>query len=117
MLMAGADYKIIIFHNVWAGITGLLNHSNADWQCGWLDVILNSPNHHRAHHAVEDPGASSNYGSFFNFADRWFGTRYLPKPEQIGALGLDDTYHVPDSLVKHMTVPFHWDEVHEPEAT
>ena len=30
MLMIGARYELIIFHNVFAGITGLLNHSNAD---------------------------------------------------------------------------------------
>jgi sterol desaturase/sphingolipid hydroxylase (fatty acid hydroxylase superfamily) len=98
---------------VFTGILGLLNHSNADWQCGFLDTLLNTPNHHRAHHAVIDPGAHSNYGSFFNFADRVFGTRYLPKPEEIGELELDDIYDMPNSIIRHMAVPFRRNEIHK----
>ena len=81
MLMVGVSYEIIIFHNVYAGITGLLNHSNADLECGVFDYVLNSIGHHRAHHSVGRPGVESNYGSFFNFTDRLFGTRYLPEDQ------------------------------------
>ena len=42
MLMVGAGHELIIFHNVFAGITGLLNHSNADLRCGFFDHFLNS---------------------------------------------------------------------------
>jgi sterol desaturase/sphingolipid hydroxylase (fatty acid hydroxylase superfamily) len=112
MLMVGAGHELIVFHNVFAGITGLLNHSNADLDCGVLDVILNSPGHHRAHHSVGSPGARSNYGSFFNFADRLFGTRYLPKDQSsFDPLGLDASYRIPDSVVAQLAVPFRWSRV------
>jgi sterol desaturase/sphingolipid hydroxylase (fatty acid hydroxylase superfamily) len=112
MLMVGAGHELIVFHNVFAGITGLLNHSNADLDCGVLDVVLNSPGHHRAHHSVGSPGARSNYGSFFNFADRLFGTRYLPKDQSsFDPLGLDASYRIPDSVVAQLAVPFRWSRV------
>jgi sterol desaturase/sphingolipid hydroxylase (fatty acid hydroxylase superfamily) len=113
-LMVGVGYEVIIFHNVWAGITGLLNHSNTDLECGFLDHILNSPGHHRAHHSARNPGLSSNYGSFFNFADRMFGTRYFPKTlDEVVPLGLDDSYDMPDTVLKQLAVPFRWRRVHK----
>ena len=113
MLMVGASYELIIFHNVYAGITGLLNHSNADFECGFFDHFLNSPGHHRAHHSVGLPGSQSNYGSFFNFVDRLFGTRYLPEDQSsFDPLGLDDTYDMPDTVLAHLAVPFRWQRIH-----
>lgn len=113
MLMCGVGYELIIFHNVFAGITGLLNHSNADLECGVFDHFLNSPGHHRGHHSVGLPGSRSNYGSFFNFTDRLFGTRYLPADQRsFGPLGLDDSYQMPDSFLRQLAVPFRWQEIH-----
>ena len=114
MLLVGASYEIIVFHNVYAGITGLLNHSNADFQCGFFDHFLNSPGHHRAHHSVGMPGMQSNYGSFFNFVDRMFGTRYLPEDQSsFDPLGLDDSYDMPGNVLAHLAVPFRWQRVHK----
>ena len=114
MLMCGVHYELIIFQNVYAGITGLLNHSNADLKCGFFDSFLNSIGHHRAHHAVNLPGRESNYGSFFNFADRIFGTRYLPEDQgSFDPLGLDDTYDIPDTVLQQLAVPFRWRQVHK----
>ena len=112
MLMVGAGHELIIFHNVYAGITGLLNHSNVDFRCGVFDSFLNSPGHHRAHHSAGMPGGQSNYGSFFNFADRMFGTRYLPADQSsFDPLGLDPSYRVPSTFWRQLTVPFRWDDV------
>jgi lathosterol oxidase len=97
---------------VFAGITGLLNHSNADLECGAFDVVLNSPGHHRAHHSVALPGGQSNYGSFFNFADRLFGTRYLPPDQRAPEpIGLDASYRIPASFLGQLAVPFRWRRV------
>jgi sterol desaturase/sphingolipid hydroxylase (fatty acid hydroxylase superfamily) len=114
LLVFGVPVEVIIFHNVFAGITGLLNHSNADLECGFLDHILNSPGHHRAHHSVNLPGADMNYGSFFNFTDRIFGTRYFPEDQRTTEpLGLDDSYEMPTTFLKQLAVPFRWQRVHK----
>ena len=73
---------------------GLLNHSNADWKCPYLDTFVNTPDHHRAHHSIYEPGVRSNYGSFFNFADRMFGTRYLPE-DQSDILSVNEATGLP----------------------
>jgi sterol desaturase/sphingolipid hydroxylase (fatty acid hydroxylase superfamily) len=113
MIAFGVGHEIIIFHNVYAGITGLLNHSNADLRCGFFDHFLNSIGHHRAHHSVGLPGSQSNYGSFFNLADRMFGTRYLPEDQSsFEPLGLDETYDMPDTVLKQLAVPFRWQRIH-----
>ncbi len=114
MLAFGVPYEVILFHNVWAGITGLMNHSNADLRCGFFDSFLNSPGHHRAHHSVGLPGSGSNYGSFLNFTDRIFGTRYLPEDQSsFDPLGLDESYpEYPRTFLKQLAVPFRWNEVH-----
>lgn len=115
MLMFGVGYELIIFHNVFAGITGLLNHSNADLECGVFDHFLNSPGHHRAHHSLGLPGSRSNYGSFFNFTDRLFGTRYLPEDQRsFGPLGLDATYAMPLTFLRQLAVPFRWRQIRRP---
>ena len=112
MLVFGVGYEVIIFHNVFAGITGLLNHSNADLRCGVFDHVLNSIGHHRAHHSVGLPGGQSNYGSFFNFTDRIFGTRYLPEDQRsFDPLGLDDSYEMPDTFLRQLAVPFRWQQI------
>jgi len=114
MLAVGAGHEIIIFHNVYAGITGLLNHSNADLECGLFDLILNSPGHHRAHHSLGSPGGQSNYGSFFNFTDRLFGTRYLPKDQRsFDPLGLDASYRMPATFLEQLAVPCRWRRVRD----
>lgn len=114
LLLFGAPGEVVIFHNVFAGITGLMNHSNVDFECWPYDILLNTPGHHRQHHSMDDPGAHANYGSFFNLTDRMFGTRYLPEdPRDVGELGLDDSYAVPKTLLAQLAVPFRWKDVHK----
>ena len=67
--------------------------------------FLNSIGHHRAHHSVGLPGSHSNYGSFFNFADRMFGTRYLPADREVADLGLINR-HYPRRFVEQLFTPF-----------
>ena len=54
----------------------------------------------------------SNYGSFFNFTDRMFGTRFLPEDQRsFDPLGLSDEYEMPTTVLKQLAVPFQWDRV------
>ena len=59
------------------------------------------------------PGSDSNFGSFFNFTDRIFGTRYLPEDQRsVEPLGLDETYDMPPNVTQQLAVPFRWRKVH-----
>lgn len=49
-------------------------HTEAIGKLGWLEWILNTPSHHRVHHAVEPEYLDRNYGGVLILWDRLFGT-------------------------------------------
>ena len=61
-----------------AGGFGLLYQFwvHAAWipKLGWLEYVLNTPSHHRVHHAANPEYLDRNYGGIFIVFDRLFGT-------------------------------------------
>ena len=49
---------------------------HAEWipKLGWLEYVLNTPSHHRVHHASNADYLDRNYGGIFIVFDRMFGT-------------------------------------------
>ncbi|MGC2083738.1 MAG: sterol desaturase family protein [Bradyrhizobium sp.] len=49
---------------------------HAEWipKLGWLESVLNTPSHHRVHHAANAEYLDRNYGGIFIVFDRLFGT-------------------------------------------
>jgi sterol desaturase/sphingolipid hydroxylase (fatty acid hydroxylase superfamily) len=49
---------------------------HAEWipKLGWLEYLLNTPSHHRVHHASNAEYLDRNYGGIFIVFDRLFGT-------------------------------------------
>ena len=49
---------------------------HAEWapKLGWLEYVLNTPSHHRVHHAANAPYLDRNYGGVLIVFDRLFGT-------------------------------------------
>jgi sterol desaturase/sphingolipid hydroxylase (fatty acid hydroxylase superfamily) len=49
---------------------------HTDWipKLGWLEYVLNTPSHHRVHHAANPEYIDRNYGGVFIIFDRIFGT-------------------------------------------
>jgi sterol desaturase/sphingolipid hydroxylase (fatty acid hydroxylase superfamily) len=49
---------------------------HAEWipKLGWLEYLLNTPSHHRVHHAANAEYLDRNYGGIFIVFDRMFGT-------------------------------------------
>jgi sterol desaturase/sphingolipid hydroxylase (fatty acid hydroxylase superfamily) len=49
---------------------------HAEWvpKLGWLEVVLNTPSHHRVHHASNADYIDANYGGVLIVFDRLFGT-------------------------------------------
>ena len=49
---------------------------HAEWipKLGWLEHVLNTPSHHRVHHAANPEYLDRNYGGIFIVFDRLFGT-------------------------------------------
>ncbi len=49
-------------------------HTNLIGKLGFLEKILNTPSHHRVHHAVNNQYLDKNYAGFFIVWDKLFGT-------------------------------------------
>jgi sterol desaturase/sphingolipid hydroxylase (fatty acid hydroxylase superfamily) len=49
-------------------------HTHLDVDLGPLEYVLNTPRHHRAHHACNDACLDRNYGAVLIIFDRLFGT-------------------------------------------
>ncbi len=49
-------------------------HTEFIRRLGPLELIFNTPSHHRVHHGVNRQYLDKNYGGIFIFWDRWFGT-------------------------------------------
>ncbi len=61
-----------------ASVFGLLYQFwiHTEWipKLGWLEYVLNTPSHHRVHHAANPEYLDRNYGGIFIVFDRMFGT-------------------------------------------
>jgi len=47
----------------------------------WFEVILNTPSHHRVHHATNPQYLDRNHAGIFIIWDKWFGT-FIPEKEK-----------------------------------
>ncbi len=55
-------------------------HTELIRRCGVLEAVLNTPSHHRVHHAVNPQYLDKNYGGTFIVWDRFFGS-FAPERE------------------------------------
>lgn len=58
-------------------------HTELVRQLGPFEWVLNTPSHHRAHHASEEPWLDCNFGGVLILFDRMFGT-FVPEPREGG---------------------------------
>jgi sterol desaturase/sphingolipid hydroxylase (fatty acid hydroxylase superfamily) len=58
-------------------------HSEAIRKIGPLEWLFNTPSHHRAHHACDEPWLDCNFGGVLIIFDRMFGT-FVPEPAEGG---------------------------------
>jgi sterol desaturase/sphingolipid hydroxylase (fatty acid hydroxylase superfamily) len=55
-----------------------LHHSEVNWDFGWIGKwLLISPKAHRIHHSNKEIHFNKNFGSFFVFWDKLFGTYHI----------------------------------------
>jgi sterol desaturase/sphingolipid hydroxylase (fatty acid hydroxylase superfamily) len=55
-------------------------HTELIGKLGWLEAFLNTPSHHRVHHAINPQYLDKNYGAVLIVWDRLFGT-FAPEKE------------------------------------
>lgn len=63
---------------------------HTDWipKLGWLEYVLNTPSHHRVHHASNPHYLDANYGGVLIVFDRLFGTLVVERSDMPCRYGL-----------------------------
>lgn len=92
LAILGAPASVMIYVNVLVVGLGFLIHSKIDADWGWIGRwIVQSPNHHRAHHKLDMTRPTGHFG-IAPIWDRLFGTWYEDKPDPKLAIGVDTPY-------------------------
>lgn len=90
MLLAAPE--IAVMKGAVDAIWGMYIHSNIDVRSGWLQYIINGPEMHRWHHALDNGAHNKNFSTKLAIWDWLFGTAYRPSNEKPTAYGLGFEY-------------------------
>lgn len=102
-----ASPEVAVLKGCVDAVWGMYIHSNIDVQSGWLQYVVNGPEMHRWHHAVDHEAYNKNFSTKFAVWDWVFGTAYRPKNRKPSSYGLDDGF--PKGYVKqHLHVFRPW---------
>lgn len=71
---------------------GMYIHSNVNVHTGWLQYVINGPEMHRWHHAIDDAARNKNFATKLAVWDWLFGTAYRPKHAKPHGYGLNIVY-------------------------
>jgi len=92
LAVLGAPAEVMIYVNVLVVGIGFLIHSKIDADWGFVgDWLVQSPNHHRAHHKL-DMSRPTGHFAIMPLWDRLFGTWYEDKPDPKLVIGVDTAY-------------------------
>jgi sterol desaturase/sphingolipid hydroxylase (fatty acid hydroxylase superfamily) len=72
-------------------VSGMWIHANVDLSTGWLRRVVNGPELHRWHHAIDYAPPGNNFGTKLAIWDHLFGTADLPARKPAG-YGLADPF-------------------------
>jgi len=91
MVLLGANPEVPILKGMLDAVWGMYIHSNIDVHSGPVQRILNGPEMHRWHHAVEMTAGGINFGTKLAIWDWLFSTAHQPpqKPVGYGLGGVD----------------------------
>jgi sterol desaturase/sphingolipid hydroxylase (fatty acid hydroxylase superfamily) len=81
--LLGAAPEVALIKLAVDALWGMYIHANLDVRTGWLQRVINGPEMHRWHHAIEIRDGV-NFGTKFAFWDWLLGTAYLPAQKPSG---------------------------------
>ena len=87
-ILMGVTQEVTATCFVFYALNGFYQHSNTMLHLGILNWVVAGPELHRWHHAREPKISNHNFGNNLIIWDSCFGTRLLPRLEEVGGLGL-----------------------------
>jgi sterol desaturase/sphingolipid hydroxylase (fatty acid hydroxylase superfamily) len=90
VLVLGAPPQVVLIRGTIDAIWGMYLHCNVDVRSGALQYVVNGPEMHRWHHALDEVARNKNFATKFAAWDWLFGTAYWPRHGQPIAYGLPE---------------------------
>jgi sterol desaturase/sphingolipid hydroxylase (fatty acid hydroxylase superfamily) len=97
LVLLGAAPEVVLWKAMIDAVWGMYIHSNIDVRTGWLQRVVNGPEMHRWHHAIDLAPPGVNFATKLAVWDWLFGTAWLParKPSGYGlTTAFPDNYAV-----------------------
>jgi sterol desaturase/sphingolipid hydroxylase (fatty acid hydroxylase superfamily) len=88
MVLLGAAPVVPVIKGMISGVWGMYIHSNIDVRSGPLQLVVNGPEAHRWHHAVDLEPPGMNFSTKLAIWDHLFGTFYMRRDRKPSAYGL-----------------------------
>ena len=80
--LLGMDPTIAVIAGVISTLWGVVGHTQIVDKLGPLEIVFNTPSHHRVHHGANKEYIDKNYGNLFIIWDKMFGT-FEPENEPV----------------------------------
>jgi sterol desaturase/sphingolipid hydroxylase (fatty acid hydroxylase superfamily) len=90
MVLLGASPEVPVLKSAVSAVWGVYIHANIDVHTGRLQWLLNGPEAHRWHHALDPDARDRNFATKLALWDRLFGTAWIPEGRKPAAYGLAD---------------------------
>jgi sterol desaturase/sphingolipid hydroxylase (fatty acid hydroxylase superfamily) len=103
MVLLGASTDVILCKGAVSIVWGMWIHSNVDVQTGWLQRVINGPELHRWHHAIDYAPPGKNFGTKLAIWDHLFGTADR-RPGKPAGYGLAESF--PDGFLAQQAHAF-----------
>lgn len=103
LFLLGYDGGVFAGAAVFVTLLALFQHANVRLRFPGLRWVINTPEWHHWHHAIDADARDKNFG--LPVIDRLFGTAYLPKGERPTGFGVHDPVP-PDGYFRHLAYPF-----------
>jgi sterol desaturase/sphingolipid hydroxylase (fatty acid hydroxylase superfamily) len=91
MVMLGASADVMLCKGAISVVSGMWIHANVDLRLGWLRYLINGPEQHRWHHAIDYAPPGKNFATKFAIWDYLFGTSEVPERKPAG-YGLSEPF-------------------------
>ena len=103
LFLLGYDAGVFAGVGVFITLLALFQHANVRLRFPVLRWVINTPEWHHWHHAIDDDARDKNFG--LPVIDKIFGTAYLPRARRPTGYGTHDP--VPqDGYLRHLAYPF-----------
>jgi sterol desaturase/sphingolipid hydroxylase (fatty acid hydroxylase superfamily) len=102
LVLLGCHPDVILIKGMIDAVWGMYIHSNIDVRSGRLQRLINGPEMHRWHHAIDREAYNTNFATKFAVWDWIFGTAFFPQHRKPLGYGLDDVEFPKGYLQQHL---------------